>query len=506
MLGHAAAAIRAHRPPALPAAYQDDAHHQAGRASASRYSPGPDVQIDRSAVPAARRPGRPSPTGTERGTDGGPARHPAVGAVRIQPGHGRGDREPARPGGNRARLRRHARPAGRPRQRPAPRGRRCWSSAPPTTGCRRTTPRHSAGGSPTRPPTPPPACPTPSSAAATPSGPPPTRPCRPCWTSSSRRTAAQRLQPRGEGNAAGDFDAALPLLARRPVDGGRLRTRPAGRDGRPRTDRPAAVDHADQPAGQQPGDHRPTGPGPRGSGPTASCSRRPGGTPDRSTRHIEIALPEDMTYRAGDHLGVLPRNNIDLIRRVIARFGLDAGQYLTIIPNSGTHTHLPIDEPTPLLGVLASCVELQDVARRDDIEDPRPLHRRPRAEVRARVPRRRRRGIPGPLPRTGVRDQPVGARPARAVPGLPAAVRGVPRHAAAAAPALLLDLLLPAGQPGGCAASPPAWCAGPARSGTGTFTGVASGHLAQLPDDGTVFVFVREPTIPFRPPAEPKFR
>ena len=42
---------------------------------------------------------------------------------------------------------------------------------------------------------------------------------------------------------------------------------------------------------------------------------------------------------------------------------------------------------------------------------------------------------------------------------------------------------------------------GPARSGHGTFTGVASGHLAQLPGDGTVFVFVRTPTIPFRPPA-----
>ena len=64
---------------------------------------------------------------------------------------------------------------------------------------------------------------------------------------------------------------------------------------------------------------------------------------------------------------MLPRNGIDLIRRVITRFGLDAGQYLTIIPNSGTHTHLPIDEPAPLLGVLGSCVELQDVAGRDDI-------------------------------------------------------------------------------------------------------------------------------------------
>ena len=54
---------------------------------------------------------------------------------------------------------------------------------------------------------------------------------------------------------------------------------------------------------------------------------------ERSTRHVEIALPSGTTYQAGDHLGVLPRNGIDLIRRVMARFGLDAGQYLTIIPN-----------------------------------------------------------------------------------------------------------------------------------------------------------------------------
>jgi cytochrome P450 / NADPH-cytochrome P450 reductase len=43
----------------------------------------------------------------------------------------------------------------------------------------------------------------------------------------------------------------------------------------------------------------------------------------------------------------------------------------------------------------------------------------------------------------------------------------------------------------------------PARSGTGTFTGVGSGHLAVLPDDGTVFAFVRSPSIAFRPPENP---
>ena len=43
----------------------------------------------------------------------------------------------------------------------------------------------------------------------------------------------------------------------------------------------------------------------------------------------------------------------------------------------------------------------------------------------------------------------------------------------------------------------------PARSGTGTFTGVSSSYLAALPVGGTVFVFVRRPTIAFHPPENP---
>jgi cytochrome P450/NADPH-cytochrome P450 reductase len=50
------------------------------------------------------------------------------------------------------------------------------------------------------------------------------------------------------------------------------------------------------------------------------------------------------------------------------RSSLDAGMYVTIVPNRGNHIHLPIEEPAPLLGVLGSCVELQDVATRADIE------------------------------------------------------------------------------------------------------------------------------------------
>ena len=93
-----------------------------------------------------------------------------------------------------------------------------------------------------------------------------------------------------------------------------------------------------------------------------------GANAGRSTRHLEVVLPSGVAYKAGDHLGVLPRNNINIIRRVMLHFGLDAGSYLTIIPNRGNHTHLPTDEPAPLLGILGSCVELQDPATRSDIE------------------------------------------------------------------------------------------------------------------------------------------
>ena len=129
----------------------------------------------------------------------------------------------------------------------------------------------------------------------------------------------------------------------------------------------------------------------------------------RSARHIELELPAGMEYQTGDHLGVLPRNNIDLIRRVMARFGLDAGTYVTINPTGGgTYTHLPLGEAAPLLGILGACVELQDVASRSDLGGARP--------VRERSCRRRKscRPCPGwtrPDGRlTANRSQPVGCR------------------------------------------------------------------------------------------------
>src|SRR5262249_32598645 len=48
----------------------------------------------------------------------------------------------------------------------------------------------------------------------------------------------------------------------------------------------------------------------------------------------------------------------------LLRFKLDASLYLTITPHTHVSSYLPVHEPVPLLGVLATRVELQDVATR----------------------------------------------------------------------------------------------------------------------------------------------
>ena len=173
-----------------------------------------------------------------------------------------------------------------------------------------------------------PASRTPSSAAATPSGPRRIRRCRRCIDDELAAHGAKRVYPRGEGDARGDFDGEYrawhaglwPALAT-ALDLPSA-TAEAKRPGR-------ACRSARQPAGHEP-DHAPTAPRHDGARQPGAAAARRRAAAERSTRHIEIALPSGMTYRAGDHLGVLPRNGVELIRRVMTRFGLDAGMYVTI--------------------------------------------------------------------------------------------------------------------------------------------------------------------------------
>ena len=229
---------------------------------------------------------------------------------------------------------------------------------------------------------------------------------------------------------------------------------------------------------------------------------RAAGTPGgRSVRHLEIALPAGVTYGVGDHLGVLPRNDVALLTRVIARFGLDAGQYVTLHARGDAPTHLPTGEPYPLLAVLGGCVELQDVATRPQL-----------AAAAAHLPEGPARDELADLAATGedslARYRERIAAPRRTL------LEVLEAHPDCSLPFVEFLDLLPALRPRYYSISSAPSVSDeasvtvgvldePARSGEGRYRGVCSHHLAQTPEGGTVFVLVRSPSIAFHPPENP---
>ena len=223
---------------------------------------------------------------------------------------------------------------------------------------------------------------------------------------------------------------------------------------------------------------------------------------ERSTRHLEIALPPGVTYRTGDHLGVVPRNGVDAIRRVLLRFKLDASLYVTIAPGADAGTHLPVNEPMPLVGLLAGRVELQDVAKRAQVATLADCAADP-AERAALV------ALSGDddAGQARYREQVLSKRwsildlleefPSCALSfetwlGMLPPIR--PRYYSISSS--------PLASPDVCSLTVGVLDA-PARSGHGAFRGVCSSYLAEEPPGATVYGFVRQPKIPFHPPENP---
>ncbi|KAJ4405951.1 hypothetical protein N0V82_010211 [Gnomoniopsis sp. IMI 355080] len=89
-------------------------------------------------------------------------------------------------------------------------------------------------------------------------------------------------------------------------------------------------------------------------------------SPDAPTkRHIEIQLPSDRTYAAGDYLAVLPINHRDVVLRALRRFQLPWDANLTI--ESTSSTTLPTGHPVPASDVLGAYVELSQPATKRNI-------------------------------------------------------------------------------------------------------------------------------------------
>jgi len=90
---------------------------------------------------------------------------------------------------------------------------------------------------------------------------------------------------------------------------------------------------------------------------------------ERSTRHIEVQTPSDITYRVGDHLSVVPRNDPALVDSVARRFGFlpgrsdpAAGPRKAAARNCRSATTVSVGR------LLSEFVELQQVATRTQIQ------------------------------------------------------------------------------------------------------------------------------------------
>lgn len=82
-------------------------------------------------------------------------------------------------------------------------------------------------------------------------------------------------------------------------------------------------------------------------------------------KHIEIQLPSDKSYGAGDYLAVLPINPKDIVTRALRRFRLPWDAHVTI--RSETATTLPTGHPVPASDILGAYVELAQPATKRSI-------------------------------------------------------------------------------------------------------------------------------------------
>ncbi|OJE41947.1 NADPH--cytochrome reductase [Bacillus proteolyticus] len=86
----------------------------------------------------------------------------------------------------------------------------------------------------------------------------------------------------------------------------------------------------------------------------------------RSTRHLEISLPNNVTYKEGDHLGVIPRNYPELVNRVLSRFQLNGSDYIRLTGDNTKLVHLPLNRIVSI-NELLQFVELQEPVTRNQL-------------------------------------------------------------------------------------------------------------------------------------------
>ncbi|HMN21532.1 MAG TPA: cytochrome P450 [Ottowia sp.] len=218
----------------------------------------------------------------------------------------------------------------------------------------------------------------------------------------------------------------------------------------------------------------------------------------RSKRHIDIRLPEGMSYRAGDYLAVLPHNPIGVVMRALRRFDLASDSQIIIRKPESSITSLPVDHPVTASEVLFHYVELGQPATRAQVAQLAAVTRCPpeQAELNA-------------LAGDAAYQRDVLARRLSVLDLLE-------RYASCALDlAAFLEMLPPARARQYSISSSPLWNAGrctltvavldaPALSGQGRYHGMASTYLANCSPGTRVAVAVKASNEHFHPPASPE--
>jgi cytochrome P450 / NADPH-cytochrome P450 reductase len=216
---------------------------------------------------------------------------------------------------------------------------------------------------------------------------------------------------------------------------------------------------------------------------------------DRSTRHIELALPEGVTYRAGDHLGVIPHNSEAQVQRVAARFGFEPDTHIRLRRTTNRKTFLPIEQPIAIAQLLRDYVELQDVATRANISTlieytECPPHRmqleaiaRDDARFKAEVLAKRKSVL------DLLEEYPACTLPFEVYLEMLPPLR--PRYYSISSSPLI--------SPNLCSITV-AVIDAPARSGRGTFAGVCTNYLRNQTEGSVIYAFVKDTKSAFRLP------
>lgn len=222
----------------------------------------------------------------------------------------------------------------------------------------------------------------------------------------------------------------------------------------------------------------------------------------RSTRHIEVKLPDGVTYKPGDHLCVVPVNHPELVQRALARFGFDEDAHIRVHSQSEMRSPFPSGSTFSIRRLAEVFGELQAVASRKDVETlVRHIecpHSKPKLEALAAPPK-----DGGDLYRTEVflkRKSVLDLLEEFPACELPFAVymEMIPWLS----PRYYSISSSPNADPSICSITV-GLVEGPARSGRGTYKGVCSHYLNHLEGGDIIQAVIKEPSTPFRLPDDP---